>query len=125
MKDTLEAKLRHKYSKILPKATSIDIGDGWYNIVDSLFSCISNNVLNNKSLKITITTVKQKFGYLRIYLHQGTSPDSRIDGMVRLAEELSIKVCEHCGSFDAKKLNSVYVVNLCPSCTKVYCGVKE
>lgn len=45
--------------------------------------------------QVVADQVKEKFGTLRFYYHGG---DSKVDGMVRMAESMSAVSCETCGS---------------------------
>lgn len=45
--------------------------------------------------QVVADQVKEKFGTLRFYYHGG---DSKIDGMVRMAESMSACTCETCGA---------------------------
>lgn len=44
--------------------------------------------------QVVADQIKEKFGGLRFYYHGG---DEIIDGMVRLAEGMSYRICENCG----------------------------
>jgi hypothetical protein len=45
--------------------------------------------------QVVVDQVKEKFGSLRFYYSGG---DEKIDGMVSMAEVMSSRICEHCGS---------------------------
>lgn len=49
----------------------------------------------DKVHQVVAVQVKEKFGSLRFYYNGG---DSKIDGMVRMAESISINTCEVCGN---------------------------
>ena len=124
MKEDLDAKLVEKYPLIFAnrhadmKTTAMcwgfENGDGWYNIIDRLCACIQGhidwrNVQRESLLKsnpynisipdevpqVVAQQVKEKFGELRFYYIGG---DDEIEGMVRMAEAMSMVTCEVCGS---------------------------
>lgn len=51
--------------------------------------------VNAACRQVVATQVKEKFGTLRFYYNGG---DAVVDGMVRMAESLSARVCEVCGA---------------------------
>ena len=73
----------------------IECGDGWYNIISTLFACMQNEIDHNNAPQVALTQVKEKFGTLRVYYLGG---NETIDGMEKLAERLSAVTCEECGA---------------------------
>lgn len=90
-----------------------DVGPGWWPIIQALCANIhhyvewnnkrrntllENNPYNNtvpeEIAPITVSQIKEKFGGLRFYYDGG---DSKIDGMVRMAESWAANTCETCG----------------------------
>jgi len=111
MKQELQNKLFEKYPKIfrqkdLPMNQTcmywgIDIGDGWYNIIDTLCHQIQWHIEHNLNkdedpevVNVEATQVKEKFGGLRFYYNGG---NDFISGLVYMAEGMSEKTCEECG----------------------------
>lgn len=123
MRTELQQTLTEKYPKIFQVIESqrlmpyamfgIECGDGWYNIINALCFQIQNHIdWNNSQRKrllennlynvsipdeisqVTVSQVKEKYGDLRFYYEGG---DSKIDGMVRMAEAMSAVTCEVCG----------------------------
>jgi hypothetical protein len=124
MKEELEKQLVEKYPKIFvnvgstprqsPMAFGIETGDGWYNIIDKLCGNIQNHIDYTNSQResllksnphnlpipdeieqVTADQIKEKFSTLRFYYSGG---DTKIDGMVRMAESMSAVTCEKCGN---------------------------
>ena len=62
---------------------------------------------------ITITQIKEKFGGLRFYYDGG---DDTIDGMVCLAESLSYRICEECGTTINVGQTQGWIVTCCKPC---------
>jgi hypothetical protein len=94
-------------------------GDGWFWILDNLCDSIQNYIdQNNKWSKekvqqVIVTQVKEKFGSLCFYFNGG---DSYIDGMVSLAENLSYKTCEFCGSMKEVGRTMGWISTICKEC---------
>lgn len=143
MRIELQKKLVEKYPKIFsayggdPKVTcmawGIECGDGWYNIIDSLCSCITGylgsanikynekNELVDRSQEdpayvhhVTAEQVKEKYGTLRFYYNGG---NETTEAMVSLAERLSGVTCEICGcKSEPPDDKSGWVHTLCEDC---------
>mgnify|MGYP003654101525 FL=1 len=111
MKTELQNKLFDKYPKIfVQKDLEIDTGDGWYNILDTLCGQIQNlNLLER--FNVEATQVKEKFGGLRFYYNGG---DEFIEGLTSMAEAISNRTCEECGSPGTQN-NAGWVRTRCPS----------
>jgi hypothetical protein len=111
----------------------VECGDGWYDIISSLCWMIAQhetNISNNKlyleknnpeKLKNTpeyfpvkFDQVKEKFGGLRVYFSGG---DDYINGLVRMAESFSYKICEVCGEKGSPN-KSGWISTLCEICKK-------
>lgn len=80
----------------------IECGEGWYTLLNNLFACINfhleyvnRNKSEDKKTPFVLTQVKEKFGTLRFYYEGG---DSKIHGMVQMAEAMSGFICEKCGN---------------------------
>lgn len=130
MKRKLQDKLFKKFPKIFrqkdlsPQETcmcwGITTGDGWYWLIYRLCENIQNYIDGNKHLKIPqveATQVKEKFGILRFYICGG---DTRIQGMVQLAENTSSYICEDCGSIIKVKrqTDNGWITTLCQECRR-------
>lgn len=109
MKQELDEYLCKVYPKIFagrhgdPKDTlmcfGFACGDGWFQILNQLCNNIQHYIdWQNKDSEVVpqvvAVQVKEKFGTLRFYYDGG---DSKIDGMVRMAESMSGVMCEECG----------------------------
>ncbi len=115
MKEDFDKLLCEKYPKIFrdrhaPMTETcmcwgFDIGDGWYQVIDSLCNQIQHHVDWKQEQKekygrgdgcqqVVATQVKEKFGGLRFYYEGG---DPVVDGMVRMAESWAANTCEECG----------------------------
>lgn len=103
-------------------AWGFECGPGWFNIIDALCSTAQNHIdwkIKNiqdpqeaEDLQIVATQVKEKFGGLRFYYAGG---DDVIDGIVRMAETMSEKTCEMCGSPGMHR-DGGWIVTMCDPC---------
>jgi len=109
MNEVLDKQLCEKYPKIFADrhkpmtetamCWGFDIGDGWYQIIDSLCGQIQHHIdwQNRNEVKVAqvvATQVKEKFGGLRFYYSGG---NDTIYGMVSMAESWAANTCETCG----------------------------
>lgn len=84
-------------------AWGFECDSGWFDIIDILCHEIQNYIdwksknlsaEEVESLQVVADQVKEKFGTLRFYYSGG---DEVIDGMVRMAESMTHRICESCG----------------------------
>ncbi len=117
MEKKLADKILAKYPKIFKNNKTLQIGSGWYGLMDKLCDCIQNYVDNNKHTgikQVEVQQVKEKFGGLRFYNSGG---DNRTDGMVWFAERMSYTICEGCGSNqNVYQTKGGWVRTLCTPC---------
>lgn len=73
-------------------------------------------------VSVSITQIKEKFGGLRFYYSGG---DDTTYGMVSLAESLSYKICEKCGTTINIGQTSGWITTLCKECAKGQRGWKQ
>ena len=78
------------------------VGPGWRSILDALDSMIANTLENAKvKCEFEVVQIKEKFGGLRVYW-SSEGLDERsfhlITGATRMAENMSYRTCEKCGS---------------------------
>jgi hypothetical protein len=64
-------------------------------------------------LSIRIDQIKEKFGGLRFYYSGG---DKEISGMTRLAESLSYRICEYCGTTHNVGVTQGWICVICKDC---------
>ncbi len=112
---------RHADMKVTAMCWGFDVGDGWYQILDSLCGNIQNYIdWKNRSAEagykdfkpvdqVVAVQVKEKFGGLRFYYEGG---DEHISGMVRMAESWASVTCEECGE-SGKMRNGGWIRTLC------------
>lgn len=142
MKLELQKKLFEKYpdtfrQKDLPMNQTcmcwgIACGDGWYWLIDNLCGAIQT-YLDNKNAgikfgnkyrvpanpvkeewRVEATQVKEKFGRLCFYVN---SSDDELRGMINLAEHLSYRICEACGTTENVKVrDDGWISTLCDNC---------
>ena len=109
MSPELEKQLFEKYPEIFADANKspqescmafgLEVGDGWYNLLDTALRLIQSHIDIEKRRgreieQVVFEQVKEKFGMLTIY-HRGGDEYTR--GVLRMAEEISRHTCEECG----------------------------
>jgi hypothetical protein len=137
MAPDLDKKLCEKYPKIfLTKEENSPFsiylfqhGDGWFNIIDTLCRSIQQHAdqkrkrepfagLDNEEFdelhQPIAAQVKEKFGGLRFYISNG---DDVVYGMISLAENLSYRTCEECGSPGTPR-KGAWIRTLCDTCDR-------
>ena len=129
-----DKKLCEKYPKIFAQRGGsmletcmfwgLAVGDGWYDLIDSLCLCLQHHADNaplgtkpetygwSEDAQAVAAQVKEKFGSLRFYTDGG---DAVTYGMIQLAEVLSARICEDCGN-KATVRTKGYIRNLCGDC---------
>lgn len=110
MSPELDKKLCEKYPKIFADrfkpmnetamCWGFECGDGWYDILEAACSQIQHHIEwknrdGEKVHQVVAEQVKEKFGTLRFYTRGG---DDYTQGVISMAEAMSGRVCEECGS---------------------------
>jgi len=124
MKAELDKQLSETYPKIFVNRDKdmtescmywgMSVGDGWYDLIDTLCRNIQNYIDHNSTEtnpipQLVAEQVKEKFGTLRFYTSGG---DRLIDGMIWFAESMSGRICETCGKPGSLR-QSGWIVTLC------------
>ena len=130
MNEALARDLYLKYPKILKSEEGnevhLDIEDGWYDILDALCSQIQHHIdwkncegkyTSHKSHhsdsesvpQVVAGQIKEKFAALRFYSMGG---DEKTEGMISMAEAMSSRTCEVCGS-PGKQAKGGWIRTLC------------
>lgn len=133
MKQELQDKLYRQYPKIFKQKDlsmqetcmcwGIDCGDGWYDLIECLCQVIDNWMYNEEyrakyekrepCAPIEATQVKEKFGGLRFYTN---NISNEVSGAISMAEHMSYKICEYCGSTKNVSQTKGWVITLCEKC---------
>ena len=98
MKTELTQQLIRTYPNLFRDLTTIQCGDGWYNLIDIVCRLIqgyANRNVVDISAQPIFAQIKEKFGVLSIY-YQDTTHEY-IFGITDFAEHLSGQVCEVTG----------------------------
>ena len=72
----------------------IECGDGWFHILEDALKQLSD-IAFKEGNDFRIDQIKEKYGYLRIYLNYETDEMSEI---IQEAEAKSQETCEQCGN---------------------------
>ena len=144
MNKELQTKLAETYPKIFknvggdPMVTcmhwGIECNDGWYDLLDTLCHTMQQHcdVANTryvietdkyefvvegdpKHVQVVAAQVKEKLGTLRFYVDGG---DAATGAMIELAEAMSGRLCELCGSPARRNTESGWLHTTCDACNK-------
>jgi len=132
MREELEQKLYEKYPKLfgqkdLPVSLTcmcygICVGDGWYNILDTLCWSIQNHIdrqqkKNPDYPQVEFSQIKEKFGGLRVYTDGN---DETVSALIGFAESMANRTCEGCGKRGKNKSWGGWYVTYCETCAAAY-----
>jgi hypothetical protein len=125
--DEFEKHLKETYPEMYQNVyCGIYIDKGWFNLVDALSRSIYNYVKSNHTTydilsaknsetdyeKVeypSVVQIKEKFGDLRFYVD---GSNRYVDGMIDMAEQMSIHICEVCGN-PGEKRDTNWIKVLC------------
>lgn len=116
-------KLIKDYPLIFNKDFWFECSDGWYTLINVLCHEIQNYIDwkiksipadDLENFQVVALQVKEKFGGLRFYYSGG---DEFINGIVRMAEGMSYKICEYCGN-PGKPNKEGWIKTQCEQCQK-------
>lgn len=135
MREELDNLLVQKYPKIFRDRDGsmqetcmcwgFEHGDGWFEILDATCFNIQSHVdwkrrqhpeLSDEEFdqehQVVAAQVKEKFGGLRFYVD---NCDDYVRGVIVMAESMSCRICEDCGSL-GKKRSGGWIRTLCDKC---------
>jgi hypothetical protein len=144
MNEKLQTKLAEAYPTIFKNiggdetktcmAHGIQCNDGWYDLLDTLCYTMQQHcdVANTRYItetdkyefvvegdpeyvQVVAAQVKEKLGTLRFYVDGG---DAATEGMIQMAEQMSGRICELCGSPAKTSRDSGWLHNTCDACNK-------
>ena len=144
MNEKLQSDLVKAYPKIFknvggdPKVTcmadGIQCNDGWYDLLDTLCYTMQQHcdVANTRYIietdkyqfvvegdpeyvQVIVAQVKEKMGTLRFY---ADGVDNATEGMIQMAEAMSSRICELCGSPAKTNRDGGWMHTTCDSCNK-------
>ncbi len=122
MREDLDRLLCERYPELfadrqLPSTESamgrgFECDDGWFDLIDSLCYSIQWSIANCGVPPVRVKQVKEKMGSLRFH-YRGGNDVTR--GMKAMAENMSARICEVCGSPGVLRENSRYIRTVCES----------
>jgi len=110
-----EKEIIKKYNKYF-KTKDLDVGPGWFFLINELCSKIDILIkeffpeLLTKKKPFKIVQVKSKFGGLRFYT---TNSIKQIETIIEQYEIKSFETCEECGRLGDEVLIDGYLYTLC------------
>lgn len=119
------------YPEFFPKGFSFECYDGWYNLVKIVCEQFKHLIDNKLIESMHFFQIKEKFGFLRIYVDvkyvDKKKNDMWYDVQSHLStiEAMSSFICEYCGVARTDKVNvetrvvgSFWRKTLCDKCLK-------
>ena len=120
--------------KVTCMADGIQCNDGWYDLLDTLCHtmqrwCDGENTRyitetdkyefvvegDPEYVQVVASQVKEKLGELRFYVDGG---DATTQGIIQMAENMSSRICELCGSPAKTNRDSGWMHTTCDACNK-------
>ena len=120
--------------KVTCMADGIQCNDGWYDLLDTLCHtmqrwCDGENTRyitetdkyefvvegDPEYVQVVASQVKEKLGELRFYVDGG---DATTQGIIQMAENMSSRICELCGSPAKTSRDSGWMHTTCDACNK-------
>ena len=91
-------------------------GKGWLELIEKVYQ--------NKPIRIDITDIKEKMGWLRIYFsgNEGLSFEdwNKFSDLVSNVEDESMTICEECGeNAEIKETKTKWLKCLCDKCMEI------
>ena len=94
----------------------IECGKGWMVLIQPILDYIkAYNKDKEEKDKIVILQIKEKWGFLCIYVDNATDT---LNNLIRIAEEFSGYICEMCGSSKDVGRTNGWISTLCKKCAK-------
>lgn len=78
------------------------VGPGWAGLIDVLYAAMPEGVV--------VSTVKEKFGGLRVYYDGG---NEQFDRLEEFLESASVHICEQCGKVGQLRSIGGWISTLC------------
>ena len=108
--DEFEKHLKENYPEMYENVyCGIYIDKGWFDLVDILSKKIYDAAKQSNVDYPRVAQIKEKFGGLRFY---ADNTDEYMNGLIDMAEKISIHVCEVCGN-PGKRRDTSWVRTLC------------
>lgn len=126
VKPELAESLYTRFSWIKPQGIDVrspwnlygfSCGDGWFQLLWDMFAEIENEYRNNgNEINLIIGQIKEKFGALRVYIHNALPVVYEI---VERYQKISAEFCEGCGISSHIQKRGSYFTTRCDTCYEI------
>lgn len=113
------AQLYSRHPKIFdarPEPVGSDLPQGWFDLVDQLFTDIETALSPSKAASLLVTQIKEKWGGLRVYFTVDGDCHDLVEDLVEAASLKSEGICMLCSAKCTRCTGRLGVFALCPSC---------
>ncbi len=115
MNTNLKQSLKAEFPQFFEKVSyGFDCGDGWFELLKRTCQKIKDL---NPSPEFRFLQIKEKFGGLRLYVHEA---NEQIGHILSDAENQSVTICESCGTTEDVTVGGVsWMKTYCKGCRNV------
>jgi len=101
IEDDFDRSLKEKYPTVTKQFSYAECGQGWYPLVDRLFSALEKIATQDPDDEnpLSVIQLKSKFGELRCYTNW---MNEAADEVIRQAEVEASYTCERCGAVESE-----------------------
>ncbi|MEK2607961.1 hypothetical protein WLF18_02415 [Pseudomonas shirazensis] len=94
----------------------MECGRGWFRLLERLCRQAQSHIDNKKCAQVVFHQIKEKYGKLCIHY---SDADDFIDGLIKMAEEISAIICENCSSSgELVRLKGGWLKTVCGKCQR-------
>jgi len=105
-----------EFPELFKRSIRLECGPGWHQLIRRICDAIKPLVIANGLHDFEVVQIKEKFGALRFYVHNG---NDEIYTIIDRHESDSIYICEECGAVENVHCrNSGWIRHLCDKCFK-------
>lgn len=108
-------RLKDHFPSLCKSLSYIECLSGWYELIHRTLTKLQSMIeyFDLEKVDVQITQIKEKWGYLRIYLDKNFEA---ADWLLHEAEQESSKTCEICGNSGCRVVEPYNIKTLCINC---------